>query len=219
MFWHFWLSTKHTFLKNVLNICCWTFVGFGFYLLFIADERFQPYPKFQAGIAFLSVLAMFAPYIVFRLWKLYEMYHPPLLVHFEFLVVTPLTANGVGARWLYDFNVGFDSFVHFTNTFLLALLFASLAWLLYPRHVNAYRLLWFFIVVCLFFVLGIFFEAYEKFSDAWFHTAMWGEGRTMIVEDTMDDIFYDAFGALTAGLFFVGYGIGSLNRWVRVQGS
>ncbi|MBI4276413.1 hypothetical protein HY629_01085 [Candidatus Uhrbacteria bacterium] len=217
MFWHFWLSRHHTVIKNMLNACCWAFVGFGFYLLFIADERFQSYPKFQAGIAFLSVLAMFAPYVVFRLWKLLEVYHPPLLVHLEFLVVTPLTANGIGARWLYDLNVGFDSFVHFTNIFLLGLLFGSVMWLLFRRHVHAYRALWFFIIVALFFVLGILFEAYEQFSDAWFRTTMWGEGHTMIVEDTTADILYDAFGALAAGLFFVGYGIDSLNRWVRVR--
>lgn len=215
MFFHFWVSLKHSILKNILNIIVWTFVGFGFYLLFIADERFQPYPKFQAGMAFLSVLAMFIPYIVFYSLHLYERYERGLLIHLEALVVIPLTLNGIGARWLYDLNIEFDSFVHFINTFLLVLLTGVVLWLLQPMMLKKRQLLTFISLAVVFILVGVFFEAYEKFSDIWFHTSMWGEGGLQIVIDTRDDIFYDSLGAIAAAAYFAYDGIHLLERWVK----
>lgn len=212
MFNHFWISLHHSPLKNVLNVLVWTFVGFGLYLLLIADERFQPYPKFQAGIAFLSVLAMFLPYIVFRFMRLYARFERGLLIHLESLVVLPLTLNGLGARWLYDMDFEFDSFVHFANTFLLVLLAGSVLWLIHPPLMTRYRVLTFVGLAVAFLVIGVLFEAYEKFSDLWFHTQMWGDGGVNIINDTRDDIFYDALGAIGAAAYFVYEGIHLLER-------
>ncbi|MBI4262378.1 hypothetical protein HY624_02535 [Candidatus Uhrbacteria bacterium] len=211
MFWHFWILKRHPILKNVLNVCVWAFVAFGLYLLLIADERFQPYPKFQAGIAFLSALAMFAPYIVFRVTSLHERFDIALLVYFEFLVIMPLVMNGIGARWLYDLDINYDAIVHFFNSFFLALLTASTMWLMRPQIVNNYPIVIFLTVTLAILVFGILFEFFEAWSDAYWHTSMWGEGHTNIIADTREDVLANTLGGIVAAAVFLWRG----TTWLR----
>ncbi len=211
MFWHFWILRRHRFLKNVLNVCIWAFVAFGLYLLLIADERFQPYPKFQAGIAFVSVLAMFMPYLVFRVTTMHTRFDIALLIYFEFLVVMPLVMNGIGARWFYDMEINYDAIVHFFNSFFLALLVASTLWLMRPHVVSHYPLFIFFVVTVIILVFGVLFEFFEAWSDAYWQTAMWGEGHTNIIADTKEDVLANTLGGIVAAVVFLWHG----TRWLQ----
>lgn len=123
-----------------------------------------------------------------------------------FLVVAIFTADRFAQAfsWYYQYW-WFDDLMHFTGGFFVALFALYLYFhsdYITPRHNNS----WFTILYALGAgaVVGVFWEFFEFAIDL--YTGRTFNGITVVnqrVGDTMSDLFFDMFGAVTASLIFL----------------
>lgn len=191
---HFLFSRQKPFVKNIVNGIFWIFILFSAYLLLLAQESFWEYPRFQGIISFLSALCIALPLLVYRSTRLRALYHKRFVYISEMLVAVPLGLNGLGAVFFFDAAWGFDSFMHFLNSLLAALLIFLVLGALWKHDTMATRIILYFFAVAGAFVAGALMEAWEYFSDFFFQTHTWGEMGQDPRYDTMVDLFYDAIG-------------------------
>lgn len=213
---HFFLSRQKPIIKNVINMIFWTFVGFGVYLLLLANEHYWEYPRFQGVISFLSAFFITLPLIVYHCTSLREWYKEHFLYVSEMLIAIPLGLNGLGALYFFNVPWEFDSMIHFFNSFLGAVLIFLIVGSLWKMNTSALRIILFFTAVVGAFVAGIGMEGWENFSDRTFHTHMWGQVGQDPFYDTFFDILYDALGTGVGAILLFFFGEALLARLRRV---
>lgn len=191
---HFSFSRNKPFAKNIVNGIFWIFILFGVYLLLLANETFWEYPRFQGVIAFVSAFFIVLPFFVYRKTRLREWYREHFVYASEMLIAFPLSLNGLGAVLFFDSAWGFDSFMHFTNSFLAALLIFLVLGAFWKTNTITTRIVLYFIAVAGAFVFGVLIEGWERFSDIFFQTRTWGETGQDPWYDTTIDLLYDALG-------------------------
>lgn len=203
---HFTLSWQKPIVKNVVNVFFWTFISFGLYLLLLAREPLWEYPRFQGVISFFSATCIALPFLVYHRTRLREQCGEYFLYVAEVLIALPLSLNGLGALYFFDMPWEYDSFIHFLNSLLAALLIYTILGAFLKTNTFFTRTVLFFLAVGGAFFFGILNEAWEFFSDTMFHTRTWGQIGQNTWYDTEGDLFYDALGSGLGALllFFLG---------------
>lgn len=199
---HFTFSLQKPFAKNIVNGIFWVFIGFGVYLLLLAQESSWQYPRFQGIISFLSAFFIALPVLVYRSTRLRNFCRRRFLYVSEMLVAIPLGLNGLGALYFFDNGSwGYDSFAHFASSFMAVfLIFLVISGLTVANTIFT-RTLFFFVAVTGAFFAGIVMELWEWSADLFFGTRTWGEMGQAPLLDTASDLFYDALGVAFGALF------------------
>lgn len=214
---YFSFSRRKPFVKNIVNGIFWVFVFFGLYLLLLANETFWEYPRFQGVIAFVSAFFIVLPLAVYRSTRLRHRCRKNFLYVTEMLIAVPLSLNGLGALYFFDLPWEFDSFIHFLNVFFAVLLIFFVSGAAWKENTLYTRIPLFFVSVGGAFLFGILNEGWEFFSDAVFHTRVWGQIGQDPWYDTAGDVFYNALGSGIGALFVFFWGRQWLSRLRRVS--
>ncbi len=185
-------------IRYFSQLVFWLFIIFG--LLFRFDQidiRLHDDEWFLEWIMYLSAFAMLVPWLLsLAFWKITER----LVTFVEILALISMVIAWIGGFGLFRWGFGYDSFVHFTASALLAVILVALVYALTPSlQTRPWAVI--LIVATLTLVGGVINELFEMFGDQWWGTVMYGEAGQPL--DTMIDYFYDIGGALTGSIIGV----------------
>jgi len=184
--------------RQISHIVFWLFIVFGILLqLNWIDIRAHDQEWFLAWMMYFSAFGMLVPWLFSIVSKRIT---ERLVAMIEILAAIGMTLSWIGAFGLYRWGFGYDSFVHFSASVLLAVIIVSLVYTLFPffrTHTWSVIL----IVATLTLLGGVINELFELFGDQLLGTAMYGEvGQP---NDTILDYGYDVAGALVGSILGV----------------
>lgn len=205
MFKYFWFSKEKSFLKNILNILFWFFVLLAVFYL-SGQNPLTDHPVFSGLTAFFSALTIALPYIIYQKTRLKEKYNIKFPLILESLIALSLILGWLGTFKFYQIGIGYDSFIHFSVSFLGALMAFIIGSVIFGVKKKKKIVLMIFLVVIF---VGIFNEFFQKYGDMWWGTEMFGEiGQP---NDTSRDLIYDTLG-IFAGISLVLF---NGEEWIR----
>ena len=153
-----------------------------------------------------SALAITLPYIIYQKTQLKEKYTIKLPLILESLISLSLILGWLGTLKFYKIGIGYDSFVHFSTSFLGVLMAFIILSVIFVKNRKTTLLIIIFLVVIF---GGIFNEFFQKYGDRRWGTEMFGEiGQP---NDTSRDLIYDTLGTFM-GVFLVGF---NGEKWVQ----
>jgi len=185
-------------IRNISHVVFWLFIVFGVLLqIGWIDIRAHDQEWFLSGMMYLSALGMLVPWLLSAVSKRIT---GRLVALIEILAAIAMILSWIGSFGLYRWGFGYDSFVHFTASLLLAIIIIALAYAVFPR-VRSHAWAVILIVATLTLFGGVINELFELFGDQLFGTKMYGElGQST---DTLRDYCYDIAGALTGSILGV----------------
>jgi len=185
-------------IRNISHTVFWLFIVFGVLLqLGWIDIRAHDQEWFLSGMMYLSALGMLVPWLLSAISKRIT---GQVVALIEILAAVAMILSWIGSFGPYRWGFGYDSFVHFTASLLLAIIIVSLAYAVFPRvRPHAWAVI--LVVATLTLFGGVINELFELFGDQVFGTMMYGElGQPT---DTIRDYWYDITGALTGSMLGV----------------
>ena len=185
-------------IRNISHVIFWLFIVFGIVLqIGWIDVRAHDQEWFLAWMMYLSAFGMLVPWLLSVVSKWIR---ERLVAVIEILAAAAMILSWIGSFGFYRWGFGYDSFVHFTASVLLAIIIAALAYAVFPRtRVHAWSVI--LIVATLTLVGGVVNELFELYGDQLFGTMMYGELGQPI--DTLRDYGYDVIGALVGAILAV----------------
>lgn len=170
------------------------FIIAGLALLLFPKEWF---PSFY-NTMFMGSVALASPFLAY-LPKMSMKADTPkkrrAVMRIRALIMAALIIGGLGELGLYRlYRVGFeyDKLAHFTVSMFLT--FICMESFMTWKHHTSRKLSWLVALAVL--SAGILWEGLEATSDTVFGTAVWGIDGRFIANDTLWDIYFDAFGIL-----------------------
>lgn len=201
MFRYFWFSKEKSFLKNFINLVFWFFILLA--LVYFLGYEPTDHPAFSGIFALLSSAVLTLPHIVYQKDRFREA-SSKFLLTLESIIAFILIITWAGILKLYGLGFGYDSFVHFINSFL-GVLTAFLFFSTLGLKKKKILIIGFFAAV----LGGVFNEIFQFYGDKWWGTKMFGQ--TGEPNDTFRDIFYNVLGALIGTIAMLVQG----EKWIR----
>jgi hypothetical protein len=203
---NFRFSRKFSLIKNVTNASFWAFWIFGFFFLVFAGEPGWIYPKVMGVISWLSAFLIALPFIVYQRTSLRTWYEEKFVHTSEALIGIPLSINGLGALFLYEWFWAYDAILHFVASIFGTILIYLVVGVLWRNQTSFDRIVLFFIAIAGGFVAGVGMELFEIGADVLLRTQMWGQSGVDSWIDTSHDFIADGIGVAFAALaiFFWG---------------
>lgn len=185
-------------LRQISHIVFWLFIVFGILLqLNWIDVRAHDQEWFLAWMMYLSAFGMLVPWLFSFVSKRIS---EKLIAFIEILALIAMILSWIGSFGPYRWGFGYDSFVHFVASALLAVIIVSILFAVIPvfqKHTWSVIL----IVATLTLLGGVINELFELFGDQLLGTAMYGEAGQP--NDTILDYGYDVGGALVGSIIGV----------------
>lgn len=197
---NFFTFKGYPLLKKFTNAAIYFFLIASVYFFSGDPFVYSDVRLFTAVIAVLNVMFIMIPYFIYNYTRLKKKHNIKYLFSIEFFLALALVFNAFGANNLYKQGFEYDSMLHFTNSFLVTIVF-----LLFILGVNK-KIFSSWIIPPLLaagaiIIFGISFEFFEYYGDILFGTLMYGQlGQPY---DTLIDMSFNVLGGLTASLIIV----------------
>lgn len=158
---------------------------------------------FLAWLMGLSAAVIFLPQLLVRFIRpLRRVATEQYVAWLEAMLILAMTLSWIGAFGPYRWGFGYDSFVHFGASLIIAVVLVATIYLLNPKW--AKNSVTVFVMVIVFSILaGIGNEAFEKYGDIIWGTEMFGEAGQP--NDTLIDYIYDFVGAVFGSVLGITY--------------
>lgn len=179
--------------RHLAHAFFWTFLIFAVLTqLGYADVWGHDDEWFLFYLYLLSAATMMIPFLLFSyIPRLRKQVNEKILGKFELLVCWAMMLGWMGGFGFYRLGIGYDTFVHFTASGLIAVMMVMLLILLRPAFAKEpFRLfLW---VALLTLIGGTMNEVFEWAGDTYLGTSMFGEAGQPL--DTYIDYVANTFG-------------------------
>lgn len=185
-------------VRYLSQLVFWLFIILGI-LLQVGWIDIQAHDQewFLAWMMYLSAFEMLVPWLFSIVSKRIT---ERLVALVEILAAIAMILSWIGSFGLYRWGFGYDSFVHFTASVLVAVILVALVYTLIPiLRTRTWAVI--LIVATLTLVAGVVNELFEMFGDHLFGTTMYGEAGQPF--DTIRDYGYDIAGAFVGSIFAV----------------
>jgi len=185
-------------MKKFINISIAIYILAGILLLVLPSELYPAFysPTLMASLAFVSVLLILLPRIVFRVK---EENKKEALLRIQVTITLGLLINGAGGLGLYElyrYGIPYDKFAHFATPLIFVIGFFYFLRKWFRKSISASIILSSAAV----FIGGIMWEFLEAFSDHVIGTSLFGGGTGGAFVDTVGDLSMNILGIIVATL-------------------
>ncbi|MFH1631445.1 MAG: hypothetical protein ABIA47_00255 [bacterium] len=188
--------------RRTVHACFWLFLIAAPLFYFRVIDIDHDFEWLLAYLFVLSAILLFLPQLFFELVPgLRDRGKEQALGTIEFILVIATILSWIGAMGPYRWDIGFDSFVHFSSSALAAVALYAFAYVMSDSKSgpSGFGVLAALIVITL--ALGIIVELGEWSLDAVFGSAAYGEAGQP--GDTTRDIVYDTLGAIVGSALII----------------
>jgi len=191
----FLLSTKAQKARKFVSAFFWIqiLLAIGFFsrlINFVSDDY-----NFLGGMALFGAFAILVPWLFSLHPRFGSQINQSFLVFTEASIGIAIMLSWIGTFGLYLAGFGYDSFVHFIVSVILAILVFLFLAVVWQGFRNGHFVFGFILIILVVTMLGgVINELFEYYGDIIFGTMMYGEPGQMF--DTRRDFIYDFLGSI-----------------------